>query len=96
MEFLKSGIRDTYQQGDWTQRNFELLRDFVRTLRIDAECDPSAKNAPSGQKAKQFLWDFIAFKPKVKLYWPLSQSTVQISSTPSLRTSKNSSMCGRR
>lgn len=62
VKFLKSGIRDTHHQGEWTQRNFALLRQFAQE--IDAESYPSAKDAPTEQKAKEFLWDFIAYQPK--------------------------------
>jgi hypothetical protein len=62
VEFLKSEIRDTQHQDEWTQRNLRLLREFTRA--IEAESYPSAKDASPGQKAKQFLWDFIAYKPK--------------------------------
>jgi len=64
VEFLKSKIRDTHHRPEWTERNFDLLREFIETLKIGAECYPSAKNVAPEQKAKQFLWDFIAYKPK--------------------------------
>ena len=60
--FLKSEIHDTHRQEEWTQRNLSLLREFTQTK--EAESYPSAKDAPIEQKAKQFLWDFIAYKPK--------------------------------
>lgn len=59
--FLKSTIHDTHHQGEWTERNLQLLREFART--IDAESYPSARGVPPEQRAKQFLWDFIAYKP---------------------------------
>lgn len=64
VRFLKSRIRDTHHQGEWSQRNFALLREFAQQSEINAECYPSAKDVPPEQRAKQFLWDFIAYKPK--------------------------------
>lgn len=62
VEFLKSRIHDTHRQGEWTERNLQLLREFALT--IDAQSYPSAKGVPPEQRAKQFLWDYIAYKPK--------------------------------
>jgi hypothetical protein len=61
VKFLKRGVHNTHGQEEWTQRNFELLRAFAEE--IDAQSYPSAKNAPPEEKAKQFLWDFIAHQP---------------------------------
>ena len=64
VEFLKSKIRDTHHRPEWTERNFDVLREFSDSLGIGAECYPSAKNIAPEQKARQFLWDFIAYKPQ--------------------------------
>jgi len=61
--FLKSKIRDTHHRPEWTERNFDLLREFTNSLGIGGIL-PSAKKHCPGGKAKQFLWDFIAYKPQ--------------------------------
>jgi hypothetical protein len=46
---------------DWTNKNFELLRNFCQeSLDLDPTTDCFHKNHPNGKR--EFLWDFLAVK----------------------------------
>lgn len=61
--FLKSGIRNTHERVEWTQRNLRLLTEFAQAM--EAESFPSPPGTPLHLRRSQFLWDFIAYRPKM-------------------------------
>ena len=52
VKFLKSGIKDTHGEQDWTDQNIHLLQTF--------SANNGAASFP-GDGGKQFLWDFISY-----------------------------------
>ncbi len=59
VKVLRAGIENTIRRDEWTQRNLSLLREFARQQ--VAQSYPSERNGPAEEKARQFLWDFIAY-----------------------------------
>jgi hypothetical protein len=55
--FLHERIENTSFRDKWSNRNFELLREFSETK--GADCFPDPKTGE-----RQFLWDFIAYVPE--------------------------------
>jgi hypothetical protein len=51
---LREGRGDTKNQREWSDRNFEVLKEFARKHDADSFPDKTNRN-------KQFLWDFIGY-----------------------------------
>ena len=52
--YLRSNIKNTSRQLEWSQRNFNLLRSFAFIH--------GARGLPTEGKDREFLWDFVAYK----------------------------------
>ncbi len=59
IDFLKEKIENTTQRREWSNRNFDLLRQF--SDKKSAVSLPSAPGTPSSDRKALFLWDFVAY-----------------------------------